>query len=197
MVFAKTLWIQSGMQERQKGRAMNDSEKNLEMISDYATGQKLPNVGAEANRQDVERFLVEDRGYRKTDLSVNHPIAFSVQDEPYQSRLDILVFVNNLPFMVVKCAAGALGTRDREAVSAARIVLDAVVPYALISDGKEGIFLDGETGKILHQELSGVPTRVEAEAFLQDYTPITVSNKKREKDKLIFRSYDSMNVNRV
>ena len=33
------------------------------MITDFVTGKDLPNVGAEVNRQAIERFLVEQKGY--------------------------------------------------------------------------------------------------------------------------------------
>ena len=33
-------------------------------LVDYITGKTVANVGAEANRQAVERFLVQKKGYR-------------------------------------------------------------------------------------------------------------------------------------
>ncbi|MDL2275598.1 hypothetical protein LJC22_05690 [Desulfosarcina sp. OttesenSCG-928-G10] len=32
-----------------------------DMIVDYITGRKVPHIGAEANRQQVERYLVEKK----------------------------------------------------------------------------------------------------------------------------------------
>ncbi len=38
------------------------------MITDFITGNKIPNVGAEENRQMVERFLVNKKGFSKEKL---------------------------------------------------------------------------------------------------------------------------------
>jgi hypothetical protein len=36
---------------------MTDVKKSHEMITDFITGEIVPDIGAEANRQDVEHFL--------------------------------------------------------------------------------------------------------------------------------------------
>jgi hypothetical protein len=50
---------------------MPDTLKPYCMIIDYVTGKAIPNVGAEENRQMVERFLVNEKGYSKADIEVD------------------------------------------------------------------------------------------------------------------------------
>ena len=71
-----------------------------------------------------ERFLVEQRGYRKEDVAVNHPLALEVAGTPYHSRIDLLIRIGQKPFVVIKCAAGSLGSRDREVIACARIAVN-------------------------------------------------------------------------
>ena len=51
-----------------------------ETVVDYITGKTKPDTGAEANRQKVERRLVEEKGYAKSEIEVdagNYIAAFS------------------------------------------------------------------------------------------------------------------------
>ena len=44
---------------------MTDVKKSYEMITYFIKGEMVPDIGAEANRQDVERFLVNEKGFSK------------------------------------------------------------------------------------------------------------------------------------
>ena len=54
---------------------MAEISKPFTMIRDFVTGREVPNVGAEENRQAVEKFLVEQKGYQKEDIKVDVDIA--------------------------------------------------------------------------------------------------------------------------
>ncbi len=170
--------------------------QSTETITDFITGQKVPNVGAEENRQKVELFLVNSKGYRKSDIEVNLPIAFSVQNQVYESCLDLVVSVNGRRFMVIKCAAGSLGSREREAIAAARILETAPLPLAVVSDGDQAIVLDPITGQRLGNSMEDIPTpSIALEKIKNKQRPEPLPADRLEKERLIFRSYDSMNVN--
>ena len=47
-----------------------ETSKDVETIIDYLTGKTLANVGAEANRQAVERLLVEQKGFLAQDIAM-------------------------------------------------------------------------------------------------------------------------------
>ena len=50
---------------------MSDTLKPYSLITDFVTGKEIPNVGAEENRQMVERFLVAEKGFSKADIEVD------------------------------------------------------------------------------------------------------------------------------
>ena len=58
------------------------------MLRDYLTGREMADVGAEGNRQALERFLVETKGYLPDDIVVDAPLKIEVAGEPYHSRID-------------------------------------------------------------------------------------------------------------
>lgn len=169
----------------------------LDTIVDYITGRTLPDVGSEANRQKVERLLVHEKGFSKDEVRVDVPVTLRVAGEEYRSRIDLLVCLgqDRKGVMLIKCAAGSLGSREREAVAAARVCFDYVIPLAAATDGESAVVLDAATGRRLGSGLDAVPNR---DRLLQEMTGFGFSPypaERMEREKLIYRSYDAMNVN--
>ena len=168
---------------------------NNETIIDYVTGQPLPNVGAEVVRQYMEKFLVEKLGYAPSEIEVNFPMCVTIGDETYRSRVDLVVRIDNRFIMAIKCAAGSLGSRVREVLAAARLMIEYQVPIAVVSDSKTAIVVDTVSGKEIGNGLHAIPNRQDAVNRISagDFIPYEAS--RREREAIIFRSYDSMNVN--
>ena len=103
---------------------MADTLKPYTTIIDFVTGREIPNIGAEENRQAVAEYLVNEKGYSKEDIAVDVEIELAIAGERYHSQVDLVVRVDpgGLPVMAIKCAAGSLGSREREIVSAARLM---------------------------------------------------------------------------
>ena len=176
---------------------MAEGSKPYTMIADFVTGREVPNVGAEENRQAVEALLVKEKGYLIEEIKVDVDIAITVAGEPYRSQVDLVVSTDGgkTRFMVIKCAAGSLASREREIVAAARLLGEYQIPCAVVSDGKTAIVLDTVTGKKIGDGLDAIPTKGEALAQLKSYTPLAFPEERREREKLIFRTYDIENVN--
>jgi len=176
---------------------MSDTLKPYSMITDFASGKKIPNVGAEENRQMVEKFLVNQKGYSKADIAVDVDIEIFVAGETYRSQIDLVVSIDggSIPFMAIKCAAASLGSREREILAASRLLGENQLPFSVVSDGKTAIVLDTISGRKLGEGLHAIPSREEAREKLKTTARVPFPQEKREREKLIFRSYDSMNVN--
>ena len=176
---------------------MSNTIKPYTMVTDFVTGKDVPNIGAEENRQAIERFLVERKGYLKEDIQIDVDIEMTVTGESYRSQLDLVVSTDggNTRFMAIRCAAGSLGSREREIVAAARLLNDYLIPLSVVSDGKTAIVLDTASGKKTGDGLDAIPSKKEAIKKLEslELQPFPVN--RREKEKLIFRTYDSENVN--
>lgn len=176
---------------------MADISKPYTMITDFVTGREVPNVGAEENRQAVEEFLVAQKGYLKEDIKVDVDIAVTVAGEAYRSQVDLVVSADGgkTRFMIIKCAAGSLGSREREIVAAARLLDEYQIPCAVISDGKTATVMDPVAGKKIGEGLDAIPSKAEALNRLQSYIPVGFPEERRQREKLIFRTYDIENVN--
>ncbi len=165
-------------------------------IIDFITGKPRPNAGAEANRQAVERLLVEVKGYEKEQIEVDASITLNMGGELYQSTVDLVVRVRGIRFMIIKCAPGALVSREREVIAAARLMEDYQIPLALACDGRNAIVWQTVSGKCLGEGLSAIPARDQALAAFDPAALVVLDEQRRERQQLIFKSYDSMNVHR-
>lgn len=174
---------------------MTKKEKFVSTVIDFVTGEQVPDMGAESNRQALERILVNTLGYEKKDVAVDVDIEIGISGEPYRSQIDLVVSVDGVRFMAVKCAAGSLGSREREILAAARLLDTYQIPLSIVSDGKTAIVLDTATGKKIGEGLHMIPTKAQARETLQSSGLQPLSPERTEREKLIFRSYDSMNVN--
>ena len=166
----------------------------LETLVDFVTGREVPDIGTESHRQNVERFLVIHRGYDKSDIAVDADIAVPFPEEVYRSQLDLVVSVDGRSFMVIKCVAGALESWQREVLSAARIYPSGPIPYAAETDGQTAVVYDSRTGKKIGEGLAAIPDIRAARAAVSAAAPIDIPEKRLEKERIIFRSYDRMNI---
>ena len=174
---------------------MNDNPNNPDIIVDYITGESVPNVGAEINRQQVERYLVQEKGYQQKEILVDAPIQVEIDGDIYRSTVDLVVQIDDRPLMAVKCAAGSLGSREREAVSAARLFGASPMPLAVVSDGMTATVLDTTKGKHKGKGLEAIPHRKEAVEMARSEPLPPIAPERLVRERLVFRSYDSMNVN--
>lgn len=171
------------------------SNVNIQKITDFITGETLPNVGAEENRQQVERFLVETAGFSKSDLQVNVPISVTVQNEPYHGRVDLTVSANGRTVMVIKCVAGSPGSWLREMVAAARLLEETPIPWAVVSDGQMAVAMDLMNGRSEEGRLEKVFS-FEKAALMAGQSPLPkLTAQQRQKESILFRSYNMDQVN--
>jgi len=172
-----------------------DIPKTFKLITDFVTGEKIPDVGAEANRQTVERVLVAKKGYTKKDIEVDAPLEVTIGDEFYRSSVDLVVSMDGKRYMAIKCAPGSLGSREREIVSAARLLDEYQIPVSVVSDGKTAMVLDTVSGKKIGEGIDAIPSKKTLQETAKSLKLQPLAEKRMEREKLIFRSYDSMNVN--
>ena len=168
---------------------MEKDTRSQDTIVDFITGHTRPNAGAEGNRQKVERFLVEDRGYDRNDVAVDQEIKLSIDGEPYQSTVDLVVQVNGFNIMAIKCAAGSLASREREVIAAARLLYEYQIPLSVASDGDSALVWDTVSGEKLGQGLEAIPSKKIALKNFNPENSIRLDAKRRTLQKRIFRTY--------
>ena len=163
---------------------------DTETIIDYVTGKELPLIGPEGNRQIFEKVLVEEKGYALEEITVDQPIELTVNGEPYNSVIDIVVSVENKAIMAARCIAGSLGSYEREVLAAARLVFDYRIPLSVSTDGESALIRDTATGKPYGEDLEKIPSKQEVLEMMDTLNFTPIAEEKKEREKIIFRSYD-------
>jgi hypothetical protein len=175
---------------------MTTIQKPYEMIVDFITGEQIPNIGSEENRQQLEKFLITEKGYDKADIQVDADIVVSFKGEPYRSTVDLVITLENIRFMVIKCVAGAIDTWEREILAAARVFEKKYqIPFCAVCDGQSALVIDTLTGKKVGNNIDSILSKSEAIKILKNITLQPLPENRFTKEQMIFRSYDLENVN--
>ncbi len=153
-------------------------------LSDYLTGEKLPDTDDERIRQDITRLMVEERGYVKEQLQPRQTIETLFSSSFVISTIDLTVCLNNRQTMIIRYGPGSLVSRERSAIAAARILNPRYrIPLAVVTNGRDAELLDTRTGKIIGYGLESIPDRDSAEKWLEQLEflpPLTGLKKERE-----------------
>ena len=168
----------------------------LDQLTDYITGKEIDNVGAEASRQIFEKFLVETKGYAKSDILVDVPLTVQFKGEDYPSVIDLIVNVEDRPFMAITCVAGSIGSYEREILAGARLVYDHIVPFAVSTDARDAIIKDACTGQTIGQGLDAIPEHSQAQAQLKKIETTYLDPDKKSGEMIIYRSFNLEKVNK-
>jgi hypothetical protein len=166
-------------------RLARGEDHMTDTIEDYITGKILPLAGAEENRQRVERFLVEEKGYSKQEIRVDEPITVSVGGEAFRTAIDLVVLAGTEPVMAIRCVAGSIGSFEREILAGARLVYDRQVPLSVSTDGKDALVRETPGGKAVGQGMDALPSRDEAGSL----RGVPFPEKKKEREMILFRSF--------
>lgn len=138
-------------------------------------------------------YLLRDRkGYGPED--VRKALAFEVTlgHEAFWSSADFIVSVNGRMGMIIKCAAGSLDSRERQAVAAARVIASPPLPVAVVADPVTAEVLDVSSGKVIGEGFGAIPTREQLEVILKENVTQPLDAKRLEKEKRILLAFDAI-----
>lgn len=161
-------------------------------LHDYLTGEELTDTDDERLRQQISRYMVEDRGYGKDQLIPRLFIETLFTHNFVRSTIDLTVEISGRQFMIVRYGPGSLVSRERSAIAAARVLNpDYRIPLAVVTNGRDAELIDTATGKILGNGLESIPDRVQAEELLAtlDFPP-RQKDPELEREKRILNAFD-------
>lgn len=143
-------------------------------------------------RKMIGYLLQEKKGYAAEDIRMG--IAFEVQlgTETAWSSADFLLSLNGNPAMLIKCAAGSLDSRERQAVAAARVIASPPLPIAVVADPVHAEVLDVATGKVIGEGFGAIPTKEQLLTVMADKVMPPLDPKRLEKEKRILLAFDAI-----
>ena len=145
-----------------------------------------------AVRQDIEKFLLEKKGYAETEIEKDREFEVLIGNERCKSGTDIIISVGGKRLILIKCSVGALVSRERQAVACARVLDSYQIPFAVVTDAVDAIVLDTLTGKVMSEGMESIPSRNELTELISTIELKTLSPERAEKEKRILLAFDSI-----
>lgn len=166
------------------------------IVNDYITGKAVRNVGPEAIRQVIEKFLVKTKGYDKQDIRVDEPIIVQFKGQDYVSAIDLIVCCRQKPVMAITCVAGSTGSYEREILAGARLVYDYQIPFAVSTDARQASVMETLSGKLIGRTMDAIPSKETILKQINALSTLPFDPAKKEREMIIYRSFNLEKVNR-
>jgi hypothetical protein len=131
----------------------------LGKLTDFITGDTLDDTLDERHRQKIARLLVDQKGYRKSDITPRYELEIRVEGRCARLRISFTVKLDRIVAMVIHYGPGSLVTRHRPTLAMARLIQPSQVPLAVVTNGEDADILDGESGKVIAAGLDQIPER--------------------------------------
>jgi len=143
-------------------------------------------------RKLIGYLLRDKKGYGPEDIRQGLAFEVTLGQEVFWSSADFLVSVNGTMGMIIKCAAGSLDSRERQAVAAARVIASTPLPVAVVADPVTAEVLDVLSGKVTGEGFGAIPTREQLEVMLNEKVTQPLDAKRLEKEKRILLAFDAI-----
>lgn len=140
-------------------------------------------------RRTIAYLLLEKKGYSPEEVQKNVIFEVNLDNEMVHSSVDFVVTVSGKKAMIIKCAAGSLDSRQRQAVAAARLL---GTPLAVVADPVTAEVLNAGTGEVIGEGFGAIPVREQIETLLGEKEPAALTPARIEKEKRILLAFDAI-----
>lgn len=114
----------------------------------------------DAIRRAMLDFLINFKGYRPEEVEADRIFEVGIGGRKETTSTDFVIRLEGRLFMAIKCAPSAIESRERHILSFSRVV--GPIPFSLVTDGIDALYMDTATGKTLYTELNAIPSHDEA-----------------------------------
>ncbi|MGM0417206.1 MAG: type I restriction enzyme HsdR N-terminal domain-containing protein [Thermodesulfobacteriota bacterium] len=140
---------------------MNSHHLILGTMKDFLTGSDIEDNHDERYRQKIARILINEKGYKKSEIKKNLTIELPDKDKKFYISVDYTIYIDKKPLMIVKYGPGSIITREKPAIACARLINEFEVPLCVVTNGEDAETIETATGKILSQGLDLIPSKHE------------------------------------
>jgi hypothetical protein len=161
-------------------------------LTDYLSGREIPFSNRDNIRQRLVKTLVEEKGYRQEDISLDREVRFEMEGRQICSPVDIAIGFDNKALMVFKCASGSVVSRERQIIATARLLDDYIIPFAVVTNGVDIELLDAISEKVIGDGMPSIPTRQELLENSKNLILKPTNKKKLVYEQRILYTYDAI-----
>lgn len=162
----------------------------LGKLTDFISGETLDDTLDERHRQKIARLLVNQKGYRKTDITPRHELKIDVDNRCARLWISFTVKLERSIAMVVHYGPGSLVTRHRPILAMTRLVQARQIPLAVVTNGEDADILDGESGSVIATGLDQIPTKTQLSDIIGSREWATIPPRRMEMEARILMAYE-------
>ncbi len=133
-------------------------------LTDYLTGRTVLDTHDERARQTIVKLLIDEKGYDRADITAGLELPLTVDGDSGIVRVAFVVRVDGKATIVIMYGAGSTVSRQRPTLSVARLLESYIIPYAVISNGRDAQVMDSRTGKVIGEGLNAIFSKSELTA---------------------------------
>lgn len=176
------------MESSLKSGSLDDSEKLMGEFIKMQEKLFLQMTGY------IQKLMIEyliNLGYKLNDIELNKSYEVIISDkEKFITSVDILLILEGKVVYAIKCAPASIDSWERFMLAFCRVVEPYQIPFAMITDGKEGRVIDVLTGKV--KETLEIPKKEDLLNTLSSLSFIPCSEEKISKEKRILYAFDAI-----
>jgi len=159
-------------------------------LVDAVTGRILPDTHDERYRQKLAKFLMDTKGYSRTDIQSRCSLQVKAGDNCAIVKVDMAITVADRICMIIKYGPGSLVTRHRPALAASRLLASYQIPVVVVTNGEDADILDGHTGEVIGNGMESIPTRPELVACCAAFPFALIAEARAEIESRIVYAYE-------
>jgi len=169
---------------------MNGHHLVMGTLTDFLSGDILDDTHDERYRQKIARMLVEEKGYRKSEIVSRYGVELQAGKRKAFIQADFLIILLNKKSMLIKYAPGSLVTRRRPSLAISRLVSRFQVPIVVITNGEDAEVVSGSAGKVIGNGLDSLPNREQLLAVCHTHRWKKISSNRVERESRLAYAYE-------
>lgn len=142
----------------------------------------------------IQRLMIQyliDRGYTLDNIELNRGYEVNVSaKEKFVTSVDILIRLQEKVIYAIKCTPASIESWERFMLAFCRVVEPYQIPFAMVTDGQEGILIDVLTGQVI--KTMELPSKDELLNLLPSIKFIPYSEEKLPKERRILYAFDAI-----
>ncbi len=162
----------------------------LGKLTDFITGEILPDTIDERARQALACFLVEKKHFAKDDIRVRCPIRVQAADQSAERIIDFIIGADGKTGMILQYGPGSITSRHRPALAASRMAEAYQIPVVVVTNGKEADILDGVSGNVIASGLDAIPSMAELREIMQTHAFDIISPRQKSLEARILYAFE-------
>jgi hypothetical protein len=162
----------------------------LGQLTDFISGRTLDDTLDERHRQKIGRYLVQTKGYAKSNITSRHELTFNVDDRCARLLVTYTVALGRHIGMMVQYGPGSIVTRHRPALAMSRLIDRYQIPLVVVTNARQADILDGDSGRQVGSGLEEMPRRDQLEAICSRRNWPTISEQRAEKEARILMAFE-------